>query len=174
MPYRYNFGAIQESDTQVKVGVISDTHLTGHDERLKRILENHFKDVDLILHAGDLVDMCVLDVFEGREVRAVYGNMDPASVRAILPDRLVLDLEGHSVGMMHGWGGPNNLEQKLIKELGHVECLVYGHSHKPVNTVRDGTLFFNPGSAIDKRFATNTTIGILEIGDRLKGKIIII
>jgi uncharacterized protein len=156
----------------VKIGVISDTHLTGHDERLRCLLDHHFRDVDLILHAGDLVDIRVLDSFEGKEVKAVFGNMDPDSVRAILPDRLVLELEGHSIGMMHGWGMPFNLEQKLLKELGHVDCLVYGHSHKPANRMRNGTLFFNPGSAIDKRFANHNTIGVLEIGDRIRGEII--
>jgi putative phosphoesterase len=158
----------------MKVGVISDTHLTSHDERLRCLLDTHFRDVDLILHAGDLVDLRVLDSFEGKEVRAVYGNMDPASVREILPDRLMLELEGHTVGVMHGWGAPSNLEQKLQNELGPVDCLVYGHTHKPANRISNGTLFFNPGSAIDRRFAAHHTIGILEIGDRIEGTIITI
>ena len=156
----------------MKIGVISDTHLTGYDKRLRLILESHFQDVDLILHAGDLVDIRVLDSFEGKEVKAVCGNMDPVSVRTFLPEKLILDLEGYRIGLMHGWGTPFNLEAKLLKELGHVDCLVYGHSHKPANRERNGVLFFNPGSAIDNRFTTSSTIGILEIGDSVKGKII--
>jgi len=156
----------------VKIGVISDTHLAGYDKRLKCILDNQFRDVDLILHAGDLVDIRVLDSFKGKEVRAVYGNMDPNSVREILPDRLVFEIEGRRIGMMHGWGMPFNLEKKLLKEIGPVDCLVYGHSHKPANRMRNGILFFNPGSAIDRRFSTHNTVGILEIGDRIKGEII--
>jgi putative phosphoesterase len=156
----------------VKIGVISDTHLAGYDKRLKYLMDNHFRDVDLILHAGDLVDIRVLDSFEGKEVRAVYGNMDPDSVRAILPDRLVFELGGHRIGMMHGWGMPFNLEQKLLKELGPVDCLVYGHSHKPANRIKNGILFFNPGSAIDRRFTTHNTVGILEIGNGIKGEIL--
>ena len=135
-------------------------------------MDNHFRDVDLILHAGDLVDIRVLDSFEGKEVRAVYGNMDPKSVRAILPDRLVFELGGHRIGMMHGWGMPFNLEQKLLKELGPVDCLVYGHSHKPANRIKNGILFFNPGSAIDRRFTTHNTVGILEIDNGIKGEIL--
>ena len=135
-------------------------------------MDNHFRDVDLILHAGDLVDIRVLDSFEGKEVRAVYGNMDPKSVRATMPDRLVFELEGHRIGMMHGWGMPFNLEQKLLKELGPVDCLVYGHSHKPANRIKNGILFFNPGSAIDRRFTTHNTVGILEIGNGIKGEIL--
>jgi putative phosphoesterase len=156
----------------VKIGVISDTHLTGHDERLNRLADSHFRDVDLILHAGDLVDISVLDSFGGKEVKAVCGNMDPISVRTILPDRLILELDGYRIGLIHGWGMPFNLEQKLLKEIGHVDCLVYGHSHKPANRTKDGILFFNPGSAIDMRFTACKTVGILEIGDRIEGKII--
>jgi len=156
----------------VKIGVISDTHLAGYDKRLTYLMDNHFRDVDLILHAGDLVDIRVLDSFEGKEVRAVYGNMDPKSVRATLPDRLVFELGGHRIGMMHGWGMPFNLEQKLLKELGPVDCLVYGHSHKPANRIKNGILFFNPGSAIDRRFTTHNTVGILEIGNGIKGEIL--
>lgn len=156
----------------MKIGVISDTHLAGCDKRLNYLLDNHFRDVDLILHAGDLVDISVLDSFEGKEVRAVYGNMDPDSVRSILPDRLIFELGGHRIGMMHGWGMPFNLEQKLLKELGPVDCLIYGHSHKPANRRKNGVLFFNPGSAIDKRFATHNTVGILEIGEGIRGVII--
>jgi putative phosphoesterase len=171
MMYRYNSSAKREG-RRVKIGVISDTHLTGYDTRLKSLLDSYFRDVDFILHAGDLVDIRVLDSFEGKEVKAVCGNMDPLSVRTSLPDRLILEIERFRIGLMHGWGMPFNLEQKLLKELGHVDCLVYGHSHKPVNRMKNGTLFFNPGSAVDRRFTTSNTVGILEIGTRIKGEII--
>jgi len=49
---------------------------------------------------------------------------------------------------------------------------VYGHTHRAANEVRDGILFFNPGSATDKRFASRNTIGILEVGEKINGKII--
>ncbi len=74
----------------MKIGVISDTHLTSCDDRLTRLLKDHFRDVDLILHAGDLVDLRVLDAFAGKEVKAVCGNMDLPSVRQSLPKKLVL------------------------------------------------------------------------------------
>ena len=156
----------------MKIGVISDTHLKGYDERLKRIFEDHFSDVDLILHAGDLIDISVLDMFEGKEIKAVYGNMDPPEVRKILPDKLVLDVKGYKVGLIHGWGTPFGMERKLRKEFDDIDCLVYGHTHKAVNRVRDNILFFNPGSATERRFSTRNTIGILEINDKITGKII--
>lgn len=156
----------------MKIGVISDTHLTSCDERLTRLLKDHFRDVDLILHAGDLVDITVLDAFAGKEVKAVCGNMDLPSVRQSLPKKLVLDLNNYKVGLIHGWGMPFGIESKLLKELGRVDCLVYGHTHRATNAVKDGILFFNPGSAMDRRFASQNTIGILEIGEGIRGEII--
>jgi len=157
----------------VKIGVISDTHLPGYNEKLKRIVDRYFSDVDLILHAGDLVDMAVLDVFGDRDVKAVCGNMDPLSVRKQLPDRLIMEINGFRLGMMHGWGGnAENISEKIYRILGPVDCLIYGHTHYPDNRMNEGVLFFNPGSAIDKRYALENTVGILEIGDQIQGKII--
>ncbi len=156
----------------MKIGVISDTHLTGCDERLTRLLKDLFRDADLILHAGDLVDINVLDAFAGKEVKAVCGNMDPPSVRQLLPKKLVLELNNYRVGLIHGWGMPFGIEGKLLKEMGRVDCLVYGHTHRATNVVKDGILFFNPGSATDTRFASRNTVGMLEIGDGIRGEII--
>lgn len=156
----------------MKIGVISDTHLKGYDDRLRTIMEDYFCDVSLILHAGDLVDISVLDAFDGKEVKAVFGNMDPPEVKKILPDKLVLDLNGYKIGLIHGWGIPFGIEKKLREKFDDIDCLVYGHTHKAVNMIKDNVLFFNPGSAIDKRFSKNNTIGILEISDKITGEII--
>lgn len=156
----------------MKIGVISDTHLTCCDDRLMRLLHDHFRDVDLILHAGDLVDIRVLDAFTGKDVKAVCGNMDPMPVRKTLPDRLILNINNYKIGLVHGWGMPYGIEKKILKEIGHVDCLIYGHTHRAANQVKNGTLFFNPGSATDKRFASRNTVGILEIEERIKGTII--
>lgn len=155
-----------------RIGVISDTHLAGSNERLKLIAQRFFSDVDLVLHAGDLVDISVLDAFCGKKVKAVCGNMDPPSVVKVLPETLVLELDGFKIGLMHGWGRPFNLEDKLLKALGKVDCLVYGHTHRHANSERDGVLFFNPGSAADKRFCNVNSVGIIEIDGKVTGKII--
>lgn len=156
----------------MKIGVISDTHLKSYDDRLRIIMEDYFGDVSLILHAGDLVDISILDAFDGKEVKAVSGNMDSPEVKRILPDKLVLDLSAYKIGLIHGWGMPFGIEKKVRKKFGDIDCLVYGHTHRPVNMVRESVLFFNPGSAIDKRFSEKNTIGILEINDTIRGEII--
>ena len=156
----------------MKIGVISDTHLKGHDIWLERIVEKYFSDVELILHAGDIVELSVLDIFRGKEVYAVRGNMDSASVRRSFPEKLILEVEGHKIGLIHGWGMPYGMEDKLIKEFEGIECLVYGHTHQATNKMKDNVLFFNPGSPTDHLFARQNTLGILEIGETITGKII--
>ena len=158
----------------MKIGVIADTHLTGYSARLKDLIDRHFADVEMVLHAGDLVDLAVLTMFGKREVRAVSGNMDPASVRDVLPERMTLDLEGLRIGLVHGWGTPSGLEDRLLKTFDGVDCLIFGHSHQPVNRVQNGTLLFNPGSAMDRRFASFNSLGILNISGGIQGEIIIL
>jgi hypothetical protein len=85
-----------------------------------------------------------------------------------------MDNNGFKIGLIHGWGGPSGMERKLLDKLGKLDCIVFGHTHYPVNRTIDGVYFFNPGSAVDKRFAKSRSVGILEVGENLTGKIIII
>jgi len=156
----------------MKLGVISDTHLKAYDKKLEAVVEKYFSDADIILHAGDIVDLGVLGVFGGKTLYAVCGNMDLASIRNSFPYKQVLEIKGHSIGLIHGWGTPHNIEEKLIREFDTIDCLVYGHTHMAVNHKKDNVLFFNPGSPTDRMFASNNTVGIIEIGDTITGKII--
>ena len=157
---------------KVKIGVVSDTHISGFDPRLKKVIDENFGDVDLIFHAGDLVDISVLSLFGDKEVRAVHGNMDNQRVRQALPEQLVMSINGFQIALIHGWGAPEGLERKLMAKVGKVDCIVFGHTHYPMNKIIDGVYFFNPGSAIDKRFAASRSIGILEVGAEITGRII--
>ena len=156
----------------MRIGVISDTHLRGYDDGLRSIVDRHFHDVDLVIHAGDLVDMRVLDMFGAKDVKAVRGNMDPPSVRQALPESITMRLGGFTVGVAHGWGASAGLEERLLRLFSPIDCLIYGHTHAPVNRVRDGVLLFNPGSAADRRFSLHNSVGILEISDAIRGEII--
>jgi hypothetical protein len=168
---RYNRPETTEED-RVKIGVISDTHLTGSDAILKAGLEDHFRGIDLILHAGDLVDLAVLEMFGPREVHAVYGNCDSRRARGLLPERLTLEVGGFRLALVHDAGSPLPDASKTGDPAGSVDCLVFGHTHRPVNRVKDGILYFNPGSATGNRCSPAATIGILEIGDGIRGEII--
>jgi uncharacterized protein len=157
---------------KVKIGVISDTHLAGYDERLKKIVDEYFGDADIIIHAGDLVDLRVLDLFDGKEVKAVSGNMDYSSVKEKLPGQLFFEIEGFKFGVIHGWGTPSGIEERILAKTGTLDCIIYGHTHEAVCRKNDGILFFNPGSPTDKRFAAHRSLGILEIDKAIKGRII--
>jgi len=156
----------------MKIGVISDTHLYSFNDRLEKIVEDYFHDVDVILHAGDIVEVEVLDVFKGTELYAVSGNMDHDSVRRVFPEKRILEIAGRSIGMIHGWGSPSGLEEKIIDEFEDVDCIVYGHTHHAVNETRDGVLLFNPGSPTDRRFSRHNSVGILDIEEEITGRII--
>jgi putative phosphoesterase len=159
----------------LKIGVISDTHLRGPDERLLAIIRKHFHDAELILHAGDLIDLKVLDAFGDKEVVAVCGNMDLPRVGDEIPPKRVLEIGRFRIGLIHGWGSPLDLEDRIRREFENVDCIVYGHSHYPANHIREGILFFNPGTACDRRHAGSNTVGVLEVGqDTITGRIIAI
>jgi len=156
----------------MKIGVISDTHLRKYSLDLKRIVDTHFDDVDMFIHAGDIVEMEVLDAFLIKKIEAVAGNMDSAQVRSHFPMKKVIKVGTFKIGLIHGWGSPAGLENRIRNEFTEIDCLVYGHTHYPVNQVIKGVLFFNPGSATEKRFTKMNTVGILEISERITGKLI--
>jgi len=159
-------------DRKIKIGVISDTHLDDYDDKMQKCIAGHFCDADLILHAGDLVDVRILEIFGGKEVKTVCGNMDNSSVREKFPDHLLFDIKGFKFLLIHGWGSPPGIEERISGVFKGVDCIVYGHTHKPANHVKNNVLFFNPGSAVDRFFASSKTIGILEIDKDIKGRII--
>jgi uncharacterized protein len=159
----------------LKIGVISDTHLKGPDDRLLAIIRKYFSDSDMVLHAGDLVDLEVLSAFGDKEVMAVCGNMDPPRVGDEIPYKRVLEIGRFRIGLIHGWGSPHDIEDRIRGEFDQIDCIVYGHSHFPVNHTRDGILFFNPGTACDRRHTVSNTVGIIEVGESaINGRIIII
>lgn len=147
------------------IGVISDTHVR-HISQLPQNLLKALEKVDLILHAGDIVTM---DVIRGLEtvapLKGVCGNMDLPEVRVAFPEKLVLELEGRKIGVMHGRGGPAGLETLVTQSLPGMDIIVFGHSHMDVNKVLDGIHLFNPGSAVN-------SYGILELGETAGAKII--
>ena len=158
-----------------RVGVLSDTHLAANGETLGFIAEldrTWFAGVDLILHAGDLIDADILQAFTCCPTLAVRGNMDPPAPN--LPDKRVVEVGRARIGLMHGWGACYDLEDRLLKSFQGetLDVLVYGHSHRPVCHRRNGILLFNPGSAADRRRMPYHSVGILDIGDRIEGRII--
>ncbi|MCM8779773.1 MAG: metallophosphoesterase [Candidatus Omnitrophica bacterium] len=160
----------------MRIGVISDTHITQKSEHLPKKILDDFKTADMVLHAGDLVDITVLDELRKvcKNVYAVSGNMDSLDVKQKLKIKEIIPAGRYRIGLMHGWGNPTKLIEALadaFKE-DNVDIIVFGHSHLPLNEKRGGVLFFNPGSALDKMFAPYNSYGILEVNDKVEAKII--
>lgn len=157
----------------MRIGVIADTHIPDRAKEIPQKICEDFKKVDLILHAGDLIELKVLDEFKKiAEVKAVFGNMDSFSVVNSLPKKELIQIGKFKIGLIHGAGHPNRLMEVVRKEFDKVDCIVYGHAHNPVNEIKDGVLFFNPGSPTDKIFSAYNSYGILEINDTIKGEIL--
>lgn len=149
----------------MRIGVIADTHVSSFAEIPERVLIA-LAEVDLIIHSGDFVTKDVLEGLKGLgKVKAVLGNMDSGELRQILPEKELLRLEGKRVGIIHGWGGPYGLEDRVRKMFGDVDVIIFGHSHRAENEVKNGILFFNPGQA-------RNSFGILIVGKEVKGEII--
>jgi putative phosphoesterase len=156
----------------MKIGVLSDTHSPHPTDALVRIARGAFSDVSLILHAGDLTSMAVLDVFSDKQVVAVCGNKDRGPITGALPEKQIIHVNGYRIGIVHGWGGPRGIEDRVISCFDDVHCIVFGHTHKGTNRIHSGILLFNPGSFSGTRFLRrNPTAGILTIGNGISGDI---
>jgi len=157
----------------MKIGVISDTHLSKPTSELAELTHTVFADVNMILHAGDLTELEVLEAFSDKEVVAVTGNMDSMDVRNQLPSGRVLEVGGFRIGLTHGWGHPFGVPKKIADAFGDVDVIVYGHSHRPDNQIRNGILFFNPG-AFSGGFplTRKRSVGILTLEEQVSGEII--
>jgi putative phosphoesterase len=151
------------------IGVLSDTHLKTPTKALAALVApgGVFHGAHFILHAGDIVSLAVLDALAPVETLAVRGNMDQADVAAQCPQKRVVSVGGKRIGLIHGWGYGEGIEERVRAEFDGVDAIVYGHSHKPANHVRDGVLFFNPGS-----FGGSRTVGLLRAGKEIEGEII--
>ncbi|RLC29477.1 metallophosphoesterase [Candidatus Woesebacteria bacterium] len=149
----------------MKIGIIADTHVPVIVKSLPPKLNEHFKGCDLIIHAGDLVEMQVLEELgKIAETKAVYGNMDGPGVRKNLPENILFEAEDKRIGVVHGSGSASKIIENVRKTFSKKpDIIIFGHSHVPLNRTLNGILFFNPGSATDKIFSPYRTIGIIEI-----------
>ncbi len=135
----------------IKIAVLSDTHIPVTANDLPKEVYDGISGVDMILHAGDLVELEVLDRLNKiAPVRAVCGNMDSERVRSKLPKKEIIKINSVSLGLIHGWGPPSSLPELVSKEFKGMDAIIFGHSHNPLSQIKDGILFFNPGSPTDK------------------------
>lgn len=160
----------------IKIGVLSDTHLHNATDQFKKIASQCFHDVSIIFHAGDLTNISVLEVFNDKEVHAVHGNMCNASSFNALPEKKVVHIGTHKIAITHGMQYPikhgSFIEDQLLLDFTHADCIIYGHTHVPVCHNIGPVLMMNPGSFRPTGpHGAPGTFGILEIDTTLRGKI---
>ena len=160
----------------MKIVVISDTHLTEKADMLPVKLLEEIKSADMVVHAGDFVSLELLKEIKSfcKDVKAVWGNMDPQEIRDVLAQKEVFKAGNFKIGLFHGHGAPNGMVELLSAEFksDKPDIIIFGHSHSVMNETREGVLFFNPGSPTDKICADCRTYGIIEINGKIQSKIV--
>jgi uncharacterized protein len=138
----------------VIVGVISDTHGLLRPEALSAL-----RDSDYIVHAGDVGDPAILDkLAEIAPVTAVRGNVDHGAWAQKIPATNVLAIGEMSIYVLHSFQ-----ELDVKPEAAKFAALIYGHSHVAKQEMKNGVLYFNPGSAGPRRFKLPVSVGRLTI-----------
>jgi hypothetical protein len=129
---------------------------------------------DLILHAGDFVAAAVLDELQALgPVEAVHGNGDDAALRASLPERKVVEIDGARIGIVHDPGRAAARGQRLVAAFPGCSAVVYGHTHVPDVTRVGSTLVLNPGSPTERRRTPTRSMLLLRVGEgRLDAQLI--
>ena len=148
------------------LGVISDTHGLLRPEAVEAL-----RGVQQVIHAGDVGSPEILKRLAAiAPVTAVRGNVDTDAWAQQLPDTQVLETGGISIYLLH------NLTQLDVKpEAAGFRVVISGHSHIPKQEVRNGVLYFNPGSAGPRRFKGPVSVGRLSIdGAQVSAELVIL
>jgi putative phosphoesterase len=144
----------------MRLGIISDTH-----GLLRPEVFEAFREVDLILHAGDVGPPDLLTELGAiAPVMAVWGNTDGFAVRARIPELLETEIEGFPFVIVHGhqYGSPT--PEALFEAFPEALVIIYGHTHRPLLTLVDQVVtVMNPGGAGQRRFDLPPSVGILEL-----------
>jgi uncharacterized protein len=138
----------------LRVGLISDTHGLLRPEATAFLAgSNH------IVHAGDVGDPAILDALTAiAPVTVVRGNVDMDAWAARLPETARVTIGRVTIYVLHDLAALD-----LEPHARGIRVVVYGHSHKPSVTERDGVLYVNPGSAGPRRFTLPITAAELLI-----------
>jgi len=134
--------------------LIADTHLPKRAKELPAQVWEAVDEADVVIHAGDWVDVATLDDLEARSKRlvAVYGNNDHGELRQRLPLVARAEIEGVRLAVVHETGSAQGREARCAAEYPDVDVLVFGHSHIPWDTTAEtGLRLLNPGSPTDRR-----------------------
>ncbi len=148
------------------IGVISDTHGLLRPEAIAALHGSQY-----IIHAGDVGDPQILDKLSAiAPVTAVRGNVDHGPWARKIPATNVLEIGEISIYVLHVIQ-----ELDLKPEAAKFAAVIYGHSHVPKSEMKNGVLYFNPGSAGPRRFKLPVSVGRLTIEEgKIDAKILML
>lgn len=139
----------------VDLVLLADTHVPRRARTLPAEVWAAVESADLVVHAGDWVDVALVDQIEtrSRALLACWGNNDGAQLRARLPEVGRRTVAGVRVAVVHETGGREGRARRADAAYGaDTDLLVFGHSHIPWDTTTPGGLrLLNPGSPTDRR-----------------------
>ena len=146
------------------VGVIADTHGLLRPQAVEAL-----RGSQLIIHAGDVGAGEILDqLARVAPLRAVRGNVDKGTWAEALPISDLVEAGGAQLYVLH-----NLKELGLSPRAAGFAAVISGHSHQPGQNVRQGVLYFNPGSAGPRRFQLPVSLGKLHIvNGKVRGEIV--
>lgn len=134
---------------EVKIGIISDTHGLLREE----VLEN-LRVCEYIFHAGDIgSEEIVNKLNEISKLIVVKGNNDKESWADKIKENEVIEIDGFKIYMVHN-------KKDIPKEDSSIDMFIYGHSHSFSTDIKEGAIYFNPGSCGKKRFSLPLTMSI--------------
>jgi len=136
--------------------LLADTHVPARAKRLPDDVWRAVDEADVVVHAGDWVDLATFEALAERARRliGVWGNNDGADLRERMPEFAVARIEGVNLGVVHETGATAGREARMDARYpdGVLDLLVFGHSHIPWDsTTPRGIRLLNPGSPTDRR-----------------------
>jgi putative phosphoesterase len=147
---------------------MADTHVPTRAHDLPEKVWRAVDDADVVVHAGDWMDVTLLDALEARARRliGVWGNNDGPVLRARLPEVARSDLDGLRLAVVHETGARSGREARCAARFPDTDVLVFGHSHIPWDTTTTtGLRLLNPGSPTDRRRQPTGTYLVAEVRD---------
>ena len=152
----------------MRIGLITDTHIPMVAKELPSEITEIFQGVDLILHAGDIYELPVLDELERiAPVLAALGDDDDWNLMddKRIEMKHVLKLEGQTIWLVHERPYVFLLTQQQKEE--PPDIVVYGHSHTAQVQRKNGVLFVGSGSPTFLNYIRGPgTVAILDISSK--------
>ncbi|HEX4482170.1 MAG TPA: metallophosphoesterase family protein [Solirubrobacteraceae bacterium] len=147
------------------IAIIADTHLPRGERRLSDRCLTLLRRAELILHAGDISTLAVLDELSalGPGLVAVRGNVDEPELGARLPGEIEIELDRVRLAMTHDAGPARGRLARLRRRFPDADAVVFGHSHIPLLEELEGFQIFNPGSPTDRRRRPQRTMGLARV-----------